>query len=124
MLNLFLADPGFLDSIEKALLFRVLLSVAGFIWAVFRMAIPFSAVRFLSLKRAPAPDWCAHGYLSAECCSGTLRHHAKICHSEIGGHSFLGNELVSLVKEFLFVYLSYIAWPSKVQCHRYPKRNV
>jgi len=63
ILNLFLADPGFLDSIENAFLFRVLLSVAGFIWAMFRMAIPFSAVRFLSSRRAPsqapAPDWGA-----------------------------------------------------------------
>lgn len=74
-------------------------------------------------SQVPAPDWGAHGCLSAECCSGTLRHHAKICHSEIGTYRFLCNELVSLVKSFFsFVILYCVAL--KVQCHQYPKRNL
>ena len=108
ILNLFLVDPGSLGLGEKAILFRVLLSVAGFICAVFRMAIPFSAVRFLSFK----PDWSAQCCLFTECCSGTLRYHTKICHSEIDCGPFFCEEWVSLAK-ISDKFNSYIALHSK-----------
>jgi len=109
ILNLFLVDSGSLGLGEKAILFRVLLSVAGFICTVFRMAIPFSAVRFLYFKPASVPDWGVQCWLCTECCSGTLRHHAKICHSEIGWGPFL---LVSLAK-ISYKFHSYIALHSQ-----------
>jgi len=60
--------------------------------------------------------------LSAECCFGTLRHHAKICHSEISRHRFFCNELVSLVKIWVRL-LSYIGLSLKCSVIDIPNRD-
>lgn len=126
----FLSRPRFLELYRKSILVPGAAVCCGFHLGCVSYGYTFFGGE-VSLLGACAKPSASAGLgcsgcsrcLSAECCSGTLRHHAKICHSEIGGHRFFCNELVSLVKGLgSFIILYGIAL--KVQCRRYPERSV